>query len=111
MKLTESEKKEILKLYLKEDVDFNSIMNPENAGPCYQKIAPDIKKLVGALIQLIEVFPTAAKGIGELRNEIPPSNELVSLVNKSTNLIDQIEKIQKEQMPIIMSALQNIQKY
>lgn len=111
MKLTESEKKEILKLYLKEDVDFNSIMNSENAGPCFQKIAPDFKKLVGALMELIKVFPTVANGIGDLTANIQPSKENVLLVNKSNNLIDQIGKIQNEQMPIIMSALQNIQKY
>lgn len=111
MKLTEQEKKEILKLYLKEDINFDSILNSENAGPCAQKIAPDLKKLVGALLELIKVFPTAINGIGDFTKDTQPSKENLLLLNKSNDLIDQIGKIQSEQMPIIMSALQNIQKY
>ena len=111
MKLTESEKKEILKLYLKEDMDLNSIVNFESAGPCFEKIAPDFKKLVGALMKMIEVFPTAANGIGDLTSGITPSVQNNLLIKKSNLLIDQLKKIQDEQMPIIVSALQSIQKY
>jgi hypothetical protein len=111
MKLTESEKKEILKLYLKEDVDFNSIIDTENAGPCFQKMSPDLQKLLGANKELIGAFKMIMMRLDEIRTPLSVNPQNLDTLKKFTSLAEEILEIQKTQFPVIVSSFQNLQKY